>query len=104
MLKAVILPTALQYLERFSGTSDNQVELGLCLSAYSFSSLFSSPIMGRLSDLYNNTKLIMIVANLFQIFGSLMYFVGMNSLFIISSRLVAGIGLGLLLNLIFYFI
>lgn len=44
---AVILPTALQFLQRYDG---NEVDLGICLSAYSFSSLFSSPIMGRWSD------------------------------------------------------
>jgi ceroid-lipofuscinosis MFS transporter 7 len=84
---AVILPTALQYLQKYGG---GQIQLGLCLSAYSFSSLFSSPIMGRFSDKTNNTKLIMLLANLWQIAGNLMYFMGINTTFIICGRLVAG--------------
>lgn len=88
---AVILPSALQYLQRYNG---NQFELGLCLSAYSLSSLFSSPLMGKWSDVYNNTKLIIIFANLWQIAGSLMYFMGISTTFIIGGRLVAGVGLG----------
>ncbi|CAF0984287.1 unnamed protein product [Brachionus calyciflorus] len=88
---AVILPTALQFLQKYGG---NEVDLGFCLSAYSFSSLFSSPIMGRWSDKTHNVKLIMIVANFFQIIGSFMYFMGVSTWFIISGRIVAGIGLG----------
>ena len=42
----------------------------------------------------NNIKLIMIVANTFQIIGSFMYFMGISTWFIISGRIVAGIGLG----------
>jgi MFS family permease len=48
-LLAVILPTALQYLQKFGG---DEFYLGLCLSAYSLSSLFSSPIFGMWSDKY----------------------------------------------------
>lgn len=50
LILAVILPTALQYIKKLS--NGDQFELGLCLSAYSFSSLFSSPIMGKWSDMY----------------------------------------------------
>ena len=42
-----MIPTALQYLRKYGG---NQVDLGPCISAYSFASLFSSPLMGKLSD------------------------------------------------------
>ena len=90
---AVILPTALQYLKKYGG---DQLELGLCLSAYSFSSLFSSPILGKWSDKTNNTKIIMLFANLFQIAGNAMYFMGYSTAFIISGRLVAGVGLGVI--------
>lgn len=45
----VILPTALEYLKRYNG---DQLELGICLAAYSFSSLFSSPLLGLWSDKY----------------------------------------------------
>ena len=38
----------------------------------------------------------MLVANLFQIAGSFMYFVGISSWFLISARLVAGIGMGII--------
>jgi MFS family permease len=46
---AVILPTALKYLNLYHG---NEFDLGMCLSAYSFSSLFSSPLLGYWSDKY----------------------------------------------------
>ena len=47
-----------------------------------------APIFGFISDRFNDTKLIMIIANMFQIAGSFMYFAGVSSAFIICSRLV----------------
>lgn len=38
----------------------------------------------------------MLVANLFQIVGSFMYFAGISSAFLIFSRIVAGVGLGII--------
>lgn len=52
--------------------------------------------MGIWSDRINNTKFIILFANLWQIGGSFMYFVGLSKWFIISGRLVAGIGQGVL--------
>lgn len=89
----VVIPTALEYLTKYNG---NQVDLGLCVSAYSLANLFSSPIMGKISDITQNTKVIILVANIFQIGGSFMYFMGIDRNFIIAGRFVSGLGMGCL--------
>jgi len=88
---AVVLPTALQYLQKYGG---NEFYLGLCLSAYSFSDLLSSPLLGRWSDKFDNTKLIILFANIWQILGSFIYFIGRDKWLIIAGRFIAGIGAG----------
>ncbi|XP_074654084.1 uncharacterized protein LOC141908124 [Tubulanus polymorphus] len=89
---AVILPTLWLYIsERFEA---EEYFLGLILSAFSFSGLFAAPLMGRWYDYTKKVKWILLFANLWEISGNLMYFFGLNKWFILSSRLVAGIGTG----------
>ncbi|XP_078419993.1 major facilitator superfamily domain-containing protein 8 [Cetorhinus maximus] len=88
---AVILPTIWAYLQTLHA---EPYFLGLGLSAFSFSGLIASPIFGCVSDRTWNTKAIILFANLFEIAGNFMYFMGYSKWLLLGSRLVAGIGTG----------
>ncbi|XP_059196764.1 major facilitator superfamily domain-containing protein 8 [Centropristis striata] len=88
---AVILPTIWRYLQTLDAAP---YFLGLALSAFSFSGLLSGPLFGHLSDKTRTTKKIILFANLFEIIGNFMYFMGFSKWLLLSSRLVAGIGTG----------
>ncbi|XP_061636002.1 major facilitator superfamily domain-containing protein 8 isoform X2 [Phyllopteryx taeniolatus] len=88
---AVILPTIWRYLQTLEAPT---YFLGLTLSAFSLSGLLSGPLFGHWSDRTRTTKKIILFANLFEIVGNLMYFMGFSKWFLLSSRLVAGIGTG----------
>ncbi|XP_055502207.1 uncharacterized protein mfsd8l1 isoform X2 [Leucoraja erinacea] len=88
---AVILPTIWAYLETLKA---EPYFLGLGLSAFSFSGLIAGPILGHISDRSWRTKPIILFANLFEIVGNFMYFMGYSKWLLLGSRLVAGIGTG----------
>lgn len=88
---AVILPTIWKYLQTLDAAP---YFLGLSLSAFSFSGLLSGPLFGHWSDRTRTTKKIIIFANMFEILGNFMYFMGISKWLLLSSRLVAGIGTG----------
>ncbi|XP_049587940.1 major facilitator superfamily domain-containing protein 8 [Syngnathus scovelli] len=88
---AVILPTIWRYLQTLEAPS---YFLGLTLSAFSLTGLLSGPLFGHWSDRTRTTKKIILFANLFEIVGNFMYFMGFSKWLLLSSRLVAGIGTG----------
>lgn len=88
---AVILPTIWKYLQSLDAAP---YFLGLALSAFSVSGLLSGPLFGHWSDRTGTTKKIILFANLFEIIGNFMYFMGFSKWLLLSSRLVAGIGTG----------
>ncbi|XP_032887196.1 major facilitator superfamily domain-containing protein 8-like isoform X1 [Amblyraja radiata] len=88
---AVILPTIWAYLETLKA---EPYFLGLGLSAFSFSGLIAGPILGHISDRSWRTKPIILFANMFEIVGNFMYFMGYSKWLLLGSRLVAGIGTG----------
>uniref|UniRef100_A0A7N6B662 Major facilitator superfamily (MFS) profile domain-containing protein n=1 Tax=Anabas testudineus TaxID=64144 RepID=A0A7N6B662_ANATE len=88
---AVILPTIWRYLQTLDAPP---YFLGLALSAFSLSGLLSGPLFGHWSDRTQATKKIILFANLFEIIGNFMYFMGYSKWLLLSSRLVAGIGTG----------
>ncbi|XP_077471144.1 uncharacterized protein LOC144085585 isoform X1 [Stigmatopora argus] len=91
---AVILPTIWRYLQILQAPP---YFLGLTLSAFSLSGLLSGPVFGRWSDGAAGaaaTKPVLLLANLFQIVGSFLYFVGYSKWLLVGSRLVAGVGAG----------
>lgn len=88
---AVILPTIWRYLQTLEAAP---YFLGLSLSAFSLSGLLSGPLFGLLSDRTRATKNIILFANVFEIVGNFMYFMGYSKWLLLSSRLVAGIGTG----------
>nr|XP_060623398.1 major facilitator superfamily domain-containing protein 8-like [Anolis sagrei ordinatus] len=88
---AVILPTIWAYLQSLNA---EPYFLGLGISAFSFAGLITGPLFGYWSDRTRQTKAIILFANLFQIAGNFMYFVGGSKWMLLSSRLVAGVGTG----------
>ncbi|XP_068427668.1 major facilitator superfamily domain-containing protein 8 [Clinocottus analis] len=88
---AVILPTIWKYLQILEAPP---YFLGLGLSAFSLSGLLTGPLFGLWSDRRQTTKSIILFANLFEIAGNLMYFIGYSKWLLLSSRLVAGVGAG----------
>lgn len=88
---AVILPTIWRYLQTLNAAP---YFLGLSLSAFSFSGLLAGPLFGHWSDRTLTTKKIILFANIFEIVGNFMYFMGFSKWLLLSSRLVAGIGTG----------
>nr|XP_020668811.1 uncharacterized protein LOC110089827 isoform X3 [Pogona vitticeps] len=88
---AVILPTIWAYLQMLDA---EPYFLGLAISAFSFAGLLTGPLFGYWSDRTRQTKPIILFANMFQIAGNFMYFVGGSKWMLLSSRLVAGVGTG----------
>ncbi|KAK5869780.1 hypothetical protein PBY51_024471 [Eleginops maclovinus] len=88
---AVILPTIWRYLQTLEAAP---YFLGLALSAFSLSGLLTGPLFGHWSDKTRTTKKIILFANVFEIIGNFMYFMGYSKWLLLSSRLVAGIGTG----------
>lgn len=88
---AVILPTIWRYLQTLNAAP---YFLGLSLSAFSFSGLLAGPLFGLWSDRTLGTKKIILFANVFEIVGNFMYFMGYSKWLLLGSRLVAGIGTG----------
>ncbi|XP_075878709.1 major facilitator superfamily domain-containing protein 8 [Nelusetta ayraudi] len=88
---AVILPTVWRYLQTLDAAP---YFLGLVLSAFSLSGLLAGPLFGHWSDKTRTTKKIILFANLFEIIGNFMYFMGFSKWLLLSSRFVAGIGTG----------
>ncbi|KAM9358374.1 major facilitator superfamily domain-containing protein 8 [Symphorus nematophorus] len=88
---AVILPTIWRYLQTLDAAP---YFLGLALSAFSLTGLLSGPLFGHWSDRTRTTKKIILFANMFEIIGNFMYFMGFSKWLLLSSRLVAGIGTG----------
>ncbi|XP_030071948.1 major facilitator superfamily domain-containing protein 8 isoform X1 [Microcaecilia unicolor] len=88
---AVILPTIWDYLRTLHA---EPYFLGLGLSAFSFSGLLSGPLFGQWSDRTGHTKAIILFANVFEITGNFMYFLGVSKWLLLASRFVAGIGTG----------
>ncbi|KAF3835214.1 hypothetical protein F7725_027772, partial [Dissostichus mawsoni] len=88
---AVILPTIWRYLQTLEAAP---YFLGLALSAFSLTGLLTGPLFGYWSDKTRTTKKIILFANVFEMIGNFMYFMGYSKWLLLSSRLVAGIGTG----------
>lgn len=65
---SVIFPTMLDYLQSVGG---GEWMYGLSLAAFSISNLITAPLYGVIFDKTHRTKLIVLVANLFEIGGRL---------------------------------
>uniref|UniRef100_A0A8C4VU89 Major facilitator superfamily (MFS) profile domain-containing protein n=1 Tax=Gopherus evgoodei TaxID=1825980 RepID=A0A8C4VU89_9SAUR len=88
---SVILPTIWAYLQTLHA---EPYFLGLGISAFSLTGLLTGPLFGHWSDRSQRTKAIILFANVFEIVGNFMYFMGVSKWLLLGSRLVAGIGTG----------
>lgn len=85
---AVIFPTVWLYLQDRFGAEEYW--LGLLISAYAFAGLFFSPLFGRIADVTQSTRNVVLIGNLFMIVGSFMYSLAIAPWFLLISRFVAG--------------
>ena len=60
------MPTVYLYIQQLGG---NPSFLGFVLSAFSLTGLIAAPIFGLIQDKYGNTKLLVLIANMFEIVG-----------------------------------
>lgn len=88
---AVILPTAFDYVKTMTPVN---VYVGLILSSYSISGSIAGVIMGKISDVTGKVKILIIVSNIFEIGGNILYFVTNNIHIVLLGRLIAGVGMG----------
>lgn len=63
---SVIFPTMWDYIHGMGG---QEWMYGLSLAAFSISNLFAGPVYGLLFDITQQTKVIVLIANLFEIGG-----------------------------------
>lgn len=89
---AVILPTLWLYMK--NNFHAQPYFLGLVLSAFSFSALLFSPVIGRCADVFRRPKLLLILCTLWEVVGNIIYFMGISKWFLLGSRLVSGLGAG----------
>lgn len=95
---AIILPTAWGYINTFIQYHDAGLAMGVLLSVFALSGAISGIILGYLNDVGVSLKRLVLVGVLFLIFGNLLYFIGFNIYVLVISRLVAGIGMGLVVS------
>jgi len=88
---AIILPTLNLFLDSFNAP---KIYLGLALSSFSLTGLISAPIYGRFTDKYDSTKAVVILSNIFEIGGNILYFMAWSPWVIVASRMIAGVGSG----------
>jgi Na+/melibiose symporter-like transporter len=88
---AVILPTAFDYVQTM--TSAN-IYVGLILSSYSISGSITGVIMGKISDVTGKVKILIILSNIFEIGGNILYFATDNIHIVLLGRFIAGVGMG----------
>ncbi|CAF1029115.1 unnamed protein product [Didymodactylos carnosus] len=91
---AIILPTAWGYIKQYMQFHYGGVVMGLLLSVFALSGAIAGIILGYLTDKGYRLKRLVIISLLFKIVGNILYFLGINIYFIILSRLIAGIGMG----------
>ena len=67
---SVIFPTMWDYMQHEGG---EEWMYGLALAAFSISNLIAGPVYGFVFDMTHQTKMIVLVANLFEIGGTPVY-------------------------------
>ena len=87
----VILPTAFNYVQKLTPIN---IYVGLVLSSYSISGSIMGVILGKISDITGKVKILMIIANICQIAGNILYFVTENIHVVLLGRFIAGVGMG----------
>jgi len=89
---AIIFPTLWEYLLSLGVDSSQTFWLGLTISAMTVTDIISGLIVGRIVDRKKSVRVTVLVLNLFQIAGSLVYLVACFPWLLLVSRLVSGCG------------
>lgn len=95
---AIILPTAWGYINKFMAFHYGGLVMGILLSVFALSGAIAGIILGYLNDLGVSLKRLVLFGIFFKIVGNILYFIGINIYVIILSRLIAGIGMGLVVR------
>ena len=88
---SVILPSVLLYMKTFDA---NSVFMGLVIAAYPFAGMISLPIFGWIYDKTKKTKQLIMLLNLFQIAGNILYAIPLSKWLPLSGRFISGLGDG----------
>jgi predicted MFS family arabinose efflux permease len=77
--------------------------MGILLSVFALSGAISGIILGYLNDTGVSLKRLVLFGIMFKIIGNILYFIGINIYVVVISRLIAGIGMGLVVRELFFF-
>lgn len=88
---AIILPSIWLYLKRFNVPT---WYLGLVVAIYPTAAVLSLPVVGRIFDKTKRTKELILVLNVFEIVGNIIYAIPYSKWFIFIGRFFAGLGDG----------
>ncbi|CAF0880778.1 unnamed protein product [Adineta steineri] len=92
---AIILPTAWGYINTFMQFHYGGFVMGMLLSVFALSGAIAGIILGYLNDTGMSLKRLVLFGIMFKIIGNILYFIGINIYIVVLSRLIAGIGMGL---------
>jgi predicted MFS family arabinose efflux permease len=82
------------------------IAMGLLLSVFALSGAISGLILGYLNDVGFSLKRLVLFCIIFKIVGNVLYFIGINIYVLVISRMIAGVGMGMVVmkrNLIVLF-
>jgi len=97
---AVILPTAFDYVQTMTPA---YIYVGLILSSYSISGSITGVVMGKISDMTGKVKILILLSNIFEIGGNILYFITNNIHIVLLGRFIAGVGMGAVPPVMNYF-
>ncbi|UJR09038.1 hypothetical protein I4U23_013287 [Adineta vaga] len=92
---AIILPTAWGYINTFMQNHYAGFTMGILLSVFALSGAIAGLIFGYLDDIGVSLKKLVLIGITCLIIGNVLYFIGINIYIVVISRLIAGIGMGL---------
>ncbi len=72
--------------------------MGILLSVFALSSAIAGLVFGYLDDIGTSLKRLVLFGIIFLIIGNILYFIGINIYVVVISRLIAGIGIGLVVR------
>ncbi|KAK4469840.1 hypothetical protein MN116_007351 [Schistosoma mekongi] len=90
--RAVILPTLWLYLKEYWGADVANTDYGTTVAAFSLSILIMTPIYGLAAYSGVRVKTLLLIANLLEIIGNLIYLFAPAPSAVILGRLISGIG------------
>jgi predicted MFS family arabinose efflux permease len=96
---AIILPTAWGYINTFMQFHYGGFVMGLLLSVFALSGAISGLILGYLNDTGFALKRLVLICIAFKIVGNVLYFIGINIYVVVISRLIAGVGMGMVVRM-----